>query len=131
MVDSDFIVEATSGVPGRSREGPHVGHGPPRGDWPVARRGQIESRSRVLERLRIAIFSIAINADSTASFGHFYALHASSGASSPSSWILRVMVLRPMPRRCAASMRRPWVATRAVRIRRDSKRRVSASHTSG
>ena len=28
------------------------------------------------------------------------------------------MVLRPMPRRCAASIRRPWVAASAVRINR-------------
>jgi two-component system, NtrC family, nitrogen regulation response regulator GlnG len=35
---------------------------------------------------------------------------------SPSSWILRVMVLRPMPSFCAASMRRPRVISSAVRI---------------
>ena len=50
--------------------------------------------------------------------------------SRPSSWILRVMVLRPMPSFCAASMRRPRVLASAVRISRDSKRRDSASHTS-
>ena len=42
--------------------------------------------------------------------------------SSPSSWILRVMVLRPMPSFCAASMRRPRVLASAVRISCDSKR---------
>jgi len=34
--------------------------------------------------------------------------------SSPSSWILRVMVLRPMPSFWAASMRRPRVQFSAV-----------------
>ena len=37
-------------------------------------------------------------------------------SSSPSSWILRVMVLRPMPSFCAASMRRPPVYARAAWI---------------
>ena len=35
-------------------------------------------------------------------------------SSSPSSWILRVIVLRPMPSFCAASMRRPRVISSAV-----------------
>ena len=39
-------------------------------------------------------------------------------ASSPSSWILRVSVLRPMPSRCAASMRRPPVCASASRDQR-------------
>jgi hypothetical protein len=34
---------------------------------------------------------------------------SSFAPSIPSSWILRVMVLRPMPRRTAASFLRPWV----------------------
>ena len=51
------------------------------------------------------------------------------GQLSPSSrcrsWILRVMVLRPMPRRSAASMRRPRVCRSAVRITALSNARVS------
>src|SRR3990167_7218697 len=49
--------------------------------------------------------------------------------SKPSSWILRVIVLRPIPSFWAASIRRPLVLDKAARIRRDSKRWVSASHT--
>ena len=55
---------------------------------------------------------------------------ADRGLLQASSWILRVMVLRPMPSFWAASMRRPRVLASAVWIRRDSKRRVSTSHTS-
>jgi hypothetical protein len=47
-----------------------------------------------------------------------------------SSWIFRVMVLRPMPSFWAASMRRPRVLASAVWISLDSNRRVSTSHTS-
>jgi hypothetical protein len=58
-----------------------------------------------------------------ATSGHFTPPHATQQQSTdkplvqplmPNSWILRVMVLRPMPRRCAASMRRPLVAAKAV-----------------
>ena len=44
-----------------------------------------------------------------------------------SSWILRVIVLRPMPRRSAASIRRPRVCRRAVRMTALSNSRVSLS----
>lgn len=42
--------------------------------------------------------------------------HSAGGSSSPSSWILRVSVLRPMPNSCAASARRPPVTASARRI---------------
>jgi hypothetical protein len=48
--------------------------------------------------------------------------------SSPSSWILRVIVLRPMPSACAASIRRPPVCARARLIRTRSKTWVSVSN---
>ena len=52
-------------------------------------------------------------------------------SSRPSSWILRVIVLRPMPSFCAASMRRPRVSASAVRISWPSNWRLSCSQTSG
>ncbi len=52
-------------------------------------------------------------------------------SSSCSSWILRVMVLRPTPSRVAASMRRPWVWRKVVRMTAASKSRASPSIRSG
>lgn len=52
-------------------------------------------------------------------------------SSKPSSWILRVMVLRPMPSFCAASTRRPPVAAKAAKMSCDSRVWVMVSHTLG
>ena len=51
--------------------------------------------------------------------------------SMPSSWILRVMVLHPMPSFWAASMRRPRVISSAVWMSCASNLRVRLSQTSG
>jgi leucyl-tRNA synthetase len=51
-------------------------------------------------------------------FACFNQAPSSGAASIPSSWILRVRVLRPQPSRCAASMRRPpvWRSATSIRV---------------